>query len=238
MDPFAARWLDERRLRVERTLRVNLHATYQLADGAGVVRVGANDRRVRQETDLLSALSSSDVPALTVIDTATDGVTTVMHSAWLDGTHAPVGEAFARSVAALHAYAYPGTLPLWDPLGQIRAALAGERHERYAELVATVTPMLDTLVLPASCRPDSVVHGDLHPCNTLRDEAGVVHLIDFERVSSGPAEWDCALVWVATNRMGDGDWPAFVDAYGDPALATWTADTPWVALALVHAFTW
>jgi aminoglycoside phosphotransferase (APT) family kinase protein len=83
-----------------------------------------------------------------------------------------------------------------------------------------------------------VVHGDARPCNTVTEPSGLVRLIDFERVGRGNTDWDCALVWTACNRMGDGDWQAFCDGYGDSRLCAWTEATPMVQLAMIWAFSW
>jgi Ser/Thr protein kinase RdoA (MazF antagonist) len=65
--------------------------------------------------------------------------------------------------------------------------------------------------------PRSVVHGDAWEGNIVRTVDGDVVMLDFERCSLGPPEWDLvsmAVSRVTTGWMSSADWTAYCDAYG------------------------
>lgn len=65
-------------------------------------------------------------------------------------------------------------------------------------------------------RPHGVIHGDANRKNCLRDGAGSVLLIDLERFSLGPREWDLVVAAVY-RRLGwytEDEYRAFTNAYG------------------------
>ena len=140
------------------------------------------------------------------------------------GTPGAIGpaDAFAagRLVAALH-----GTRTLAEPLD------GDHLRHRPLQVAAILTPVLPalaqrlqrlamTLARPPAGLPAPVtLHGDLHPGNLLRDDAGGLHLIDLDGARQGPAQLDL------------GDWAA--EAF---YRALWLDLPPAVALASVQSF--
>ncbi|WP_406516325.1 aminoglycoside phosphotransferase family protein [Streptomyces sp. NBC_00873] len=72
--------------------------------------------------------------------------------------------------------------------------------------------------------PDSAVHGDAWPGNLVRTAYGQRLMMDLERFSVGPPEWD--LVMTAVRRITTGavtaeEYASFCDAYGMD-VTTWS----------------
>lgn len=90
------------------------------------------------------------------------------------------------------------------------AGLLHDLHKSYAEV---------DLALPRS-----VIHGDAHRKNIVRDESGQVRLLDLDHMSLGPREWDL-IVAAVYHRIGwysDDEYRGFADAYGfDVTSWTW-----------------
>jgi hypothetical protein len=236
MEQSVRHWLQERGLRPERCLRENFHTTYQLEAQTGALRISKASTAIADEVALLQWLRGR-IPALDVYQYAVVDGWAILHTAWIAGSQEPVNGSFASTVRLLHSMRYTGALPRLQPAEIILQALEAETHPRYQELVHNAGCCVRELSIDWGANM-GIVHGDVHPCNTVTDQQGRVHLIDFERVSRGNTDWDCALVWTACNRMGDGDWSTFCEGYGDPRLFHWTATTPIVQLAQIWAFSW
>ncbi|WP_158288824.1 aminoglycoside phosphotransferase family protein [Rubrivivax albus] len=128
--------------------------------------------------------------------------------------------AAGEGLAALHGVATPAA-PL--DADQLAARLA-EVVQTLGMVVPQERPRLQALAqdlaaLPATLRSPVTLHGDLHPRNLLRDDAGRLHLIDLDSARNGPAALDL------------GAWAA--DALYRALLA---GQAPGQALAAVHAF--
>lgn len=96
----------------------------------------------------------------------------------------------------------------WDDL--LGRDLSARFAERWNSERNTLTALLSGGDLVVS-------HGDLHPGNALIDSAGLCWLIDLERVSLVPSEWDHAILTILAKRFGD---PTNLDellAYWPPA---------------------
>ncbi len=115
----------------------------------------------------------------------------------------------APVLAAVHAAPADG-LHAWDP------AHPGRKLRRWYEAAREVAPevtepltgVVDRLAgpVPAGTHPAVCVHGDLSLRNVVLDEAtGVLRLVDWDRMSAGPAEVDLApLVGLLAGRSGPG----------------------------------
>lgn len=130
---------------------------------------------------------------------------------------------------------YTGPVPAWDPLARARERLATAAlttadeamlHRHMERLSAAVEPHGDT--------PMGVVHGDLHDGNVIATDQGLL-LIDFERFSLGPLEWDLAQRAAGARFFPDESrhdgWDRFQTGYGHLPLSQ-TFDT----LVTVRAF--
>lgn len=236
MNSDIERWLEQRSLATQTILRQNFHTTYQLAENKGVLRVSPVSTQIKQEIALLQWLVGK-VPVVEVIEYDEIGGQALLHTAWIEGEHKPVNGAFADTLAKLHQLDYPGQLGPLNPIDTILHAFAAETHPRYQELVQVAGEAVQRIHIPFS-QCNNIVHADAYPSNAITDQKGTVHLLDFERVARGPAFWDCALIWVACNRMGDGNWQEFCEGYNHPELFDWDENTPIVTLALIWAFSW
>lgn len=91
-------------------------------------------------------------------------------------------------------------LDRFDPFLRIRPRLASAPSaicDLHAELVARDA----ALGWPAA----TVIHGDFHPGQCLRDRSGKVWLVDLDDIALGPTEADLGnlAAWIATSRTGD-----------------------------------
>ncbi|MCU0802127.1 MAG: aminoglycoside phosphotransferase family protein [Rhodobacteraceae bacterium] len=91
-------------------------------------------------------------------------------------------------------------LARFDPFLRIRPRLI-QASARIAGLVARLETQDRALNWPAN----SVVHGDFHPGQVLRDATGKVWLIDLDDLALGPPEVDAGnlAAWLATQGPGD-----------------------------------
>lgn len=86
-------------------------------------------------------------------------------------------------VSRLHGVAING-LADFDPLAKITPRMA---REPPAWLTATIAECLATTQKASG---DQTLHGDLHVGQTIRDDGGIIWLLDLDDLSRGPAEAD------------------------------------------------
>ena len=87
--------------------------------------------------------------------------------------------------------------------------------------------------------PACVIHGDANRKNAIRGSDGVAVLLDLERFSVGPREWDL-VVPAVYRRLGwysEPEYAAFVDAYGWD-VRTWTDFETFAALREFRMTAW
>lgn len=214
------------------------------ADGAEVIRLGENaiyrlpgkvvariarasqDAAVRKEIGVARWLEDSGVSAVRILRDIDQPVIADGRpvSFWHElpehqhGTVTDVGTAMRK----LHKLAPPTDIELPELAPFVRLAeridmsstvTEDDRtwmRQKAAELEAAYAALPPGL-------PRSVVHGDAWEGNVVRTVDGDVVLLDFERCSLGPPEWD--LVSMAVSRVTTGwmratDWAAYCDAYG------------------------
>jgi hypothetical protein len=142
-------------------------------------------------------------------------------------------EAMLSTRTQLHRMPTAG-LARFDPFLRIRPRLEAAPSTIRA-LVAGLATKDATLGWPAK----AVVHGDFHPGQVIRDQAGKVWLIDLDDLALGPVEVDLGnlVAWMATQTPGrlDGltaDALAEVLSVAEGADATLTAH--FVSIALVR----
>lgn len=99
----------------------------------------------------------------------------------------------------------PFPLPLWDPIGDARKRLADseglDQRDRTSllNLCDQLAPAVDALNQRAGT---SLVHGDAHVGNLLRDREGRPVLCDFDATCIGPWQVDLVAVAVGESRFG------------------------------------
>jgi Ser/Thr protein kinase RdoA (MazF antagonist) len=208
-------------------LRLGENAIYQLAADPVVVRIARSaDRlpRVRRELCVARWLSTSNVPAVHVIDEIDQPI--LVHDRpitfWrtvTGGDPVPDHIDLARLLAAFHkAPDCPCELASFDPLGPSFSRLAN------ADTVAAD----DRDYLRTRCDdlngelqhlefalPRGPIHGDAHTRNLLTDHGQVV-LIDFESAAVGPREWDLMPTAIGVERYDrpERQYREFADTYG------------------------
>ena len=110
-------------------------------------------------------------------------------------------------------------LPTLDPFDGMTGYLARSTG-MMSEDRTFVTGLIDRLRgaygrLRFELRP-GVIHGDAHRKNALRGRNGRAVLLDLERLSAGPREWDLivAAVYLRLGWYSEADYTGFVSAYG------------------------
>lgn len=216
-----------------KVIRLSENAIYRLP-GAVVARVAraGQGAAAAKEVNVARWLEDSGVPAVRALRAVEqpvlveDRAVTFWHELPPHENGSTVD--VATALRQLHKLAPPTgfELPELAPFVRldlrIRAALtltAADRGwllDRLAELVAAYADLPPGL-------PRCVVHGDAWRGNVVSTADGVV-LLDLERCSVGPPEWDLvstAVGYATTGRVGDAEWASYCDAYGSD-VTTWS----------------
>jgi len=128
----------------------------------------------------------------------------------------------ARTLRRLHALPIPDDVPLGvlSPFvrldERIKGALTIPDDDR-AWLRARLNELEQQWVVLAPGLSACVVHGDAWAGNVVTTDDGQVILLDLERCSVGPREWDLvstAVKYVTYRRIDRGQYRQFSDAYG------------------------
>ena len=209
-------------------LRLGENAIYQLANAPVVVRIARSaDRMPRVQRELCVArwLATAGVPAVRVYGAAehqpllVDGHPVTFWHSVTGGGPAPTHVDLARLLASFHALGdCPCDLPGFDPLRSIESRLAAADNVPRADrdfLSARCADLHAQLEGLTFALPRGPIHGDAHPKNLLTDR-GLVVLLDFESVATGPREWDLLPSAIAVDRYGlpEKEYRKFADTYG------------------------
>ena len=208
-------------------LRLGENAIYQLAADPVVVRIARSaDRlpRVRRELCVARWLTTSNVPAVHVIDEIDQPI--LVHDRpitfWrtvTGGDPVPDHIDLARLLAAFHkAPDCPCELASFDPLGPSFSRLANadtvaaDDRDYLRTRCDDLTGELQHLEFAL---PRGPIHGDAHTRNLLTDHGQVV-LIDFESAAVGPREWDLMPTAIGVERYDrpERQYREFADTYG------------------------
>ncbi|MGW6198794.1 phosphotransferase family protein [Kribbella sp. NPDC055110] len=175
---------------------------------------------------------------------AVDGhVVTLWHEV-LEASEASTAE-LAELLRRLHTLPVPKNfdIPALDPFVRLDEHLAaaepglnasdrGFLAERLVELKADYTRVSEGL-------PICVIHGDANRKNAIRGSDGRALLLDLERFSLGPREWDL-VVPAVYQRLGwysGPEYDAFVEAYGWD-VRSWSGFGTYAALREFRMTTW
>jgi aminoglycoside phosphotransferase (APT) family kinase protein len=132
----------------------------------------------------------------------------------------------------LHALPVPGDVPLGPLNPFVRLA---ERIESAVTVTDDDRDWLQARLADLEARwadlapdlPTCVVHGDAWGGNVVATDDGRVVLLDLERCSTGPREWDLvssAVKYVTYGRIERSEYQQFCDAYGFD-VTTWSGFT-------------
>lgn len=212
-------------------VRMGENAMFRLASAPIIARVGRSITAGRKETRVASWLASHQFPAARIAPTDRDSVVVddLVVSFWevIDESSQPVGSGELGDVLRrLHSLPEPSdlALPFFEPMPKVEsrlenigAALSDDERSFLVTRKEELEEQFASLQFRLGFGP---VHGDYHKANLMRDESGMVRLIDFEDFCWGPREWDACVEAVRYDAMGwlsDGEYAAYVNAYGfDP----------------------
>jgi aminoglycoside phosphotransferase (APT) family kinase protein len=213
-------------------IRFGQNAIYQLWGQPYVVRIARTVETADVSTEVRVARWLADVkfPAtrLADIDHAEQPIAVGgrLVTVWDYVSQAPQRPTIAdlgRILRCLHQLTPPPSLrlPSFEPLRNVPGRLARAPssvdpadlaflRRRAEELAAAFADLSFEL-------PLGPIHGDSHPGNLMRSEAGTVVIGDLECFAIGPREWDLALPAIYRYGFGwlsDDQYRAFVDIYG------------------------
>jgi Ser/Thr protein kinase RdoA (MazF antagonist) len=237
-------------------LRLGENAMYRLESAPVVVRVArslAKLDEVRKEIRVARWLESEGFPAVGLADENGEDVLVAAGqypvTFWRYITNTPPDPSEAslgRLLRELHGLKPPDWLQLPDfwPFDRVADRLAaapaaadpddvvflGGLHDRLREEYEGLSYVF----------PPSVIHGDAHLANLLRDESGQVLMLDFENTGFGQREWDLTVTGVRRDGfdwMTEAEYRSFADAYGFD-IHTWPGFPVFRAIRELTMTTW
>ncbi|WP_328524971.1 aminoglycoside phosphotransferase family protein [Kribbella sp. NBC_00359] len=216
-----------------------------------VVRISSASayQRALREVRTGRWLAAQGVPAVKPLEStdlpwSVDGhVVTIWHEV-PDASMASTAE-LAGLLRQLHTLPVPSNfeIPALDPFVRLdehlaaadTALSAGDRHF----LAERLDQLRHEYAHVSAGLPVCVIHGDANRKNAVRGEDGVAVLLDLERFSLGPREFDL-VVPAVYQRLGwytDPEYDAFVTAYGWD-IRTWDGFTVFAALREFRMTAW
>ncbi|MEY9938580.1 phosphotransferase enzyme family protein [Streptacidiphilus sp. MAP5-3] len=214
-------------------IRLGENALWRLPGGivARITRQG-QQRAAAREVDVARWLAANDVPAVRPFAGLEQPVEAGGRAVtfWEElPPHRPGTPAdLARLLRRLHALPVPHGIDLGrlDPFVRLPDRI--READLDDEARAWLLDRLDQLqaawkALPPGL-PECVVHGDAWGGNVAVLDDGMALLLDFERTSVGPPEWDLTSTAISRgtfSQLGAGDYRAFCDAYGGTDVLDW-----------------
>jgi aminoglycoside phosphotransferase len=219
--------------------------------GRLVARISAASTRDRAVNELRTGrwLAAQGVPAVQPVESIDEPwsvaghVVTIWHEV-PDASMASTAE-LATLLRRLHTLPVPSDfqIPMLDPfvrleehLAEADGALSAGDHRFMAERLNQLRR--DHARVSAGLTA-CVIHGDANRKNAIRGSDGIAVLLDLERFSIGPREWDL-VVPAVYQRLGwytDAEYAAFVDAYGWD-VRTWAGFPVFAALREFRMTAW
>ncbi|SEB28786.1 Phosphotransferase enzyme family protein [Amycolatopsis tolypomycina] len=221
-------------------IRMGENAMFRLQRDV-MARVGRSEEASRKEIRIAAWLETADFPAVRLARQAPQPVLAcgfaVTFWEFIRESNEPVEyQDLGEILRQLHNLPSNDTLalPQFEPFPKVAARLDRANgipdadlsflRNRSIELEAKFEEL--DFVLPLG-----PIHGDAHNGNLMRDENGIVRLIDFEDFAFGPREWDVAVAAVRYKAFGwldKASYAAYVRAYGfDP--------TKWAGFPVLRA---
>ncbi|MBU8859095.1 MULTISPECIES: aminoglycoside phosphotransferase family protein [unclassified Micromonospora] len=222
-----------------RLLRLTNNAVFALPESGLVIRIARTHRlrdRVTKVVQLARWFAELDAPTIRLTPGVAQPVAVGELTASVWAYVPPIAPAptvgdLGSVLRRFHALG-PPPFPLanWDPIGDARRRLAdadglsAEDHD----CLMTWCDRLEPQVADLNQRVEqSLIHGDAHVGNLLRDPSGGILLCDFDATCLGPWQVDLAAVAVGEARFGKaGAHRALAEAYGYDV----TCDRDWPLL--------
>ncbi|WP_431874356.1 phosphotransferase [Micromonospora marina] len=220
-------------------LRLTNNAVFALPVSGLVIRIARTHRlrdRVQKVVRLAQWFAELGAPTIRLAPGVTQPVAVgdLAASVWTyvpPATSTPTVNDLGSALRRFHALGPPPfPLATWDPIGDARRRLAdadGLSAEDHDYLV-TWCDRLEPQVADLNQRVEqSLIHGDAHVGNLLRDALGGILLCDFDATCLGPWQVDLTAVAVGEARFGpSGAHRALAEAYGYDV----TSDHDWPLL--------
>lgn len=215
---------------------------------ARIATSAASDRAVR-EVRTGRWLAAQGVPAVRPLESieqpaAVDGhVVTLWHEV-PDASMASTAE-LAELLRQLHTLPVPTDfdIPALEPFVRLDEHLAAAEPALNASdrtfLAGRLEELQSDYARVSVQLPVCVIHGDANRKNAIRGRDGRAVLLDLERFSIGPREWDL-VVPAVYQRLGwysDSEYDAFVEAYGWD-VRTWEGFSTFAALREFRMTAW
>ena len=211
-------------------IRMGENAMYRLASGTIMARIGRSVSAARKEARVANWLAAHQFPAERLASVKQpvilDEFAVTFWEFIEEDEKRPTPEELGALLFALHKIPEPSDLSLsfFEPMPKIENRLATVGGFLPREDVTFLDQRREELQLefghlkfPLGFGP---VHGDCHAGNLMRDQTGLVKLIDFEDFCWGPREWDVCVEAVRYYSFGwvsDEDYAEYTSAYGfDP----------------------
>lgn len=216
-----------------RAIRIGENAIFRLRPGV-VARISRKGQlaTARKEVAVARWLQNEGVQAVQVLNEVEQPIAVQGHAVtfWRelppheDGTRVEL----AAALRSLHALPVPGdfALPHLAPFEglaeRIETAVTFSDTEKEWLRRHLASLRADYDHLPEG-EPHAVLHGDAWPGNIVRSTRdGEILVIDLERFSVGPPEWDLlhtAISYSTVGKLSHGEYAEFVDMYGLDVLA-------------------
>ncbi|WP_431880650.1 phosphotransferase [Micromonospora chalcea] len=222
-----------------RLLRLTNNAVFALPESGLVIRIARTHRlrdRVTKVVQLARSFAELDAPTIRLAPGVAQPVVVgdLVASVWVyvpPTGPTPTMNDLGSALRRFHALGPPSfPLATWDPIGDARRRLAdadglsADDHD----YLAAWCDRLELQVADLNQRGEqSLVHGDAHVGNLLRDASRGILLCDFDATCLGPWQVDLAAVAVGEVRFGKtGAHRALAEAYGYDV----TSDRDWPLL--------
>ncbi|MEU3116947.1 aminoglycoside phosphotransferase family protein [Micromonospora chalcea] len=222
-----------------RLLRLANNAVFALPESGLVIRIARTHRlrgRVTKVVQLARWFAELDAPTIRLAPGVAQPVAVgdLVASVWVyvpPATPTPTMNDLGSALQRFHALGPPPfPLATWDPIGDARRRLAdadgltADDHDYLAAWCDRLEPQVADLNQRGE---QSLIHGDAHVGNLLRDASRGILLCDFDATCLGPWQVDLAAVAVGEVRFGKtGAHRALAEAYGYDV----TSDRDWPLL--------
>ncbi|WP_405092616.1 aminoglycoside phosphotransferase family protein [Micromonospora sp. NBC_01392] len=220
-------------------LRLTNNAVFALPRSGIVIRIARTHRlreRVTKVVQLARWFADIDAPSVRLAPEVAQPVEVgdLTASVWTyvpGNASAPTVEDLGSTLRCFHALdSPPFSVAAWDPIGDARRRLVdadGLSSEDHDYLMAWCDRLEPQIAALSQRSERTLIHGDAHVGNLLREPSGRVVFCDFDSTCIGPWQVDLAAVAVGTARFGAVEaCGRLTNAYGCDI----TSDSDWTVL--------